>query len=209
MATSRPTRQRSVLTASSSIRRAPTRAPSFRAIRTTGAPASPTSNNLQQIVIGDQWSQFLAGNLDTVAIAAEVQQGFKTNEEVLKKAGVEAYTNRGVSYGSAQGHFMNNTTAPFNDLRVRQAINLLLDRDPQLTYGLPIGGYRSVALGAGHVEAGFGLQEKEVIELPGYRNTRPGATRTSRTALPFSARRDLTVTISSSSKSWAGPSLIA
>jgi peptide/nickel transport system substrate-binding protein len=130
----------------------------------------PYLDNLQQIVIGDQWSQFLAGNLDTVAIAAEVQQGFKTNEEVLKKAGVEAYTNRGVSYGSAQGHFMNNTAAPFNDLRVRQAINLLLDRDPQLTYGLPIGGYRSVALGAGHVEAGFGLTEKEVLELPGYRN---------------------------------------
>jgi peptide/nickel transport system substrate-binding protein len=129
----------------------------------------PYLDNVQQIVIGDQWSQFLAGNLETVAIAAEVQQGFKTNEEVLKKAGVDAYTNRSVTYASAQGHFMNNGAAPFNDVRVRQGVNLILDRDPQLTYGYPIGGFRSIALGEGHVAAGFGLTEKEVLELPGYR----------------------------------------
>ncbi|HET7738563.1 MAG TPA: ABC transporter substrate-binding protein, partial [Tepidiformaceae bacterium] len=115
------------------------------------------------------WSQFLAGNLDIVTLAAEVQEGFDSNDEVLADAGVDAFTVQGVTYASSQGHFMNNLAAPFNDIKVRQAINLLLDRDPQLTYGYPIGGFRNIALGAGHVAAGFGLPEKEVLALPGYR----------------------------------------
>ncbi|HET7738582.1 MAG TPA: ABC transporter substrate-binding protein [Tepidiformaceae bacterium] len=129
----------------------------------------PYLDKVQQFVIGDHWSQFLAGNLEIVTIAAEIQEGFDTTEEVLKDAGVDAYAIKGIGGGSSQGHFMNNGAPPFNDIKVRQAINLILDRDPQLTYGYPIGGYRMVALGDGHVSAGWGLTEKEVLALPGYR----------------------------------------
>ncbi|MGK2963997.1 MAG: ABC transporter substrate-binding protein, partial [Tepidiformaceae bacterium] len=129
----------------------------------------PYLDKVQQFVIGDHWSQFIAGNLEIVALAAEIQEGFDSNEAVLEDAGVDAFTNTGVNEASAQGHFMNTGAPPFNDLRVRQAINLILDRDPQIRYAYPLGGYRSIALGHGHVSAGFGLSEKEVLELPGYR----------------------------------------
>lgn len=129
----------------------------------------PYLEKLQQIVIGDQWSQFLAGNLDVCAIAAEIQVGFKSFDDVLADAKIKAYTYEGLSYGSAQGHFMNNGAPPFNDLRVRQAVNLILNRQDNLEYGWPIGAQPSIALGYNQVNAGFGLPEKEVAALPGYR----------------------------------------
>ncbi|MGD9932097.1 MAG: ABC transporter substrate-binding protein [Dehalococcoidia bacterium] len=129
----------------------------------------PYFEKIQQIVIGDHWSQFLAKNLETAAVAAEIQVGFKSFEDVLKDAKVDAYTYEGLSYGSAQGHFMNNGAPPFNDLRVRQAINLICNREDNLEYGWPIGSRPSIALGLNQVNSGFGLTEAEVSALPGYR----------------------------------------
>ena len=129
----------------------------------------PYFDKIQQIVIGDHWSQFLAGNLETAAIAAEIQVGFDSYEDVIKDAKIDAYPYEGLSYGSAQGHFMNNGAPPFNDLRVRQAINLICNREDNLEYGWPIGSRPSIALGFAHVNSGFGLTEAEVSALPGYR----------------------------------------
>lgn len=129
----------------------------------------PYFESAEQIVIGDHWSQFLAGNLETAAVAAEVQQGFDSFEAVLEDAGVDGYTYQGLSYASAQGHFMNNGAPPFDDVRVREAINLILDRQPQLRYANPIVSRPSIALGWAQVDAGFGLPEEEMAQLRGYR----------------------------------------
>ena len=129
----------------------------------------PYFERIQQLVIGDHWSQLLAGNLEVAAIASENQEGFDSFEEVIEDAGIDAYAYEGISYTSAQGHFMNNGAPPFNDIRVRQAINLILNREDNLLYGWPIGGRPSIALGFGHLSAGFGLTEEEMFKLPGYR----------------------------------------
>lgn len=129
----------------------------------------PYFDRVQQFVIGDHWSQFLAGNLETVAFAPEVYEGADSFEAFLEDADIDGYTYESISEGSAQGHFMNNEAAPFNDLKVRQAINLICQRADNLAYGWPIGGYPSIALGHNHVVSGFGLPDSEYAEMPGFR----------------------------------------
>jgi peptide/nickel transport system substrate-binding protein len=129
----------------------------------------PYLDGMKQLILSpaDAWSQFLAGNIEEAAVAAEQYEGFDSFDAFIKSTKVDAYTYRGPSFGSAQAHFMNSGDAMFKDLRVRQAINLIADRDPQIKYGYPIGGYYSIALGDGHKF--FHLPQSEYERLPGFR----------------------------------------
>jgi peptide/nickel transport system substrate-binding protein len=129
----------------------------------------PYLDGMKQLVLSpaDAWSQFLAGNIEEAAVAAEQYEGFDTFDAFIKSTKVDAYTYRGPSFASAQAHFMNSGDTVFKDLRVRQAISLIADRDPQIKYGWPIGGYYSIALGDGHNF--FHLPQSEYAKMPGYR----------------------------------------
>ncbi len=129
----------------------------------------PYLDGMKQLILSpaDAWSQFLAGNVEEAALASEQYEGFDTFEAFLKSTKLAAYTFTGPSFGSAQAHFMNSGDAMFKDLRVRQAFNLLADREPQIKYGFPIGGYYSIALGDGHKF--FHLPQSEYQKLPGFR----------------------------------------
>ncbi|MGH2583539.1 MAG: ABC transporter substrate-binding protein, partial [Dehalococcoidia bacterium] len=129
----------------------------------------PYLDGMRQLLLSpaDAWSQFLAGNVEQAAIAAEQYEGFDSFDAFLKSTKVDAYAYDGVSFASAQAHFMNAGDPIFADLRVRQALNLLADREPQLKYGSPIGGTPSIALDYG--KRFFNLPESEYEKLPGFR----------------------------------------
>ena len=129
----------------------------------------PYFEELEQIVIGDHWSQFLAGHIEVAAISGENSVGFDSFEAVIEDAGMDAYTYTSVSAGSAQGHFMHNGAPPFDDVRVREAINLIMNRDDNLTYGWPLARNYSISLGQGHLDAGFGFSQEEMSKIRGYR----------------------------------------
>lgn len=129
----------------------------------------PYLDGMKQLILSpaDAWSQFLAGNIEVAAIAAEQYEGFDSFDAFLKSTKVNAYAYDGVSLGSAQAHFMNSGDSLFKDLRVRQALNLIADRQPQLKYGWPIGAVPSIALGYQHLS--FGLPQSEYEKMPGFR----------------------------------------
>ncbi len=129
----------------------------------------PYLDTVKQLILSpaDAWSQFLAGNLEQAALAAEQYEGHESFDSFLKSTKLNAYAYDGVSLGSAQAHFMNSGDPMFKDLRVRQALNLLADRQPQLKYGWPIGAVPSIALGYQHLS--FGLPRAEYDKLPGFR----------------------------------------
>jgi ABC-type transport system substrate-binding protein len=129
----------------------------------------PYLDSVKQLILSpaDAWSQFLAGNLEVAGLAAEQYEGFDSFEDFLKSTKVNAYSYDNVSLGSAQAHFMNSGDALFKDIRVRQALNLIADRQPQLRYGWPIGSVPSIALGYQHLS--FGLPKEEYDKLPGFR----------------------------------------
>jgi ABC-type transport system substrate-binding protein len=124
---------------------------------------------MKQLILSpaDAWSQFLAGNIEEAGLDPAQYEGFDTFEGFLKSTKVDAYVSRGVLATSAQAHFMNSGDGMFKDVRVRQAMNLIADRDPQIKYGWPIGGYYSIALGDGHKF--FHLPEAEYAKMPGFR----------------------------------------
>jgi peptide/nickel transport system substrate-binding protein len=129
----------------------------------------PYLDSMKQLLLSpaDAWSQFLAGNLEQAGIAAEQYEGFDSFDAFLKSTKLDAYAYDGVSFGSAQAHFMNSGDPIFADPRVRQALNLMADRQPQLHYGWPIGFTPSIALGYQHLS--FGLPSAEYEKLPGFR----------------------------------------
>lgn len=132
-------------------------------------PEQPYLDGMKQLVLSpaDAWSQFISGNLEVSALAAEQVEGFDSYEAFIKSTKLNLQTYGGVSVASAQAHFMNNGDPLFKDPRVRQAFNLLADRQPNLKYGWPIGAVPSIALGYQHL--GFGLPAAEYEKLPGFR----------------------------------------
>jgi ABC-type transport system substrate-binding protein len=132
----------------------------------------PYLDGMKQLILSpaDAWSQFLAGNLEVSGLPPEQVDGFDSFEAFIKSTKLNLQTYDGVSTGSAQGHFMNSTDAFFKDLRIRQALNLLADRQPQLKYASPIGGVPSIALG--YQQLSFGLPAAEYDKLPGFRTNK-------------------------------------
>ncbi len=132
-------------------------------------PGQPYLDSMKQIILSpaDAWSQFLAGNLEVAALAAEQYEGSESFEAFLASTKLKAYTYDSVSLGSAQAHFMNSGDPMFKDIRVRQALNMMADRAPQLKYGWPIGAVPSIALGYQHLS--FGLPKAEYDKMPGFR----------------------------------------
>ena len=129
----------------------------------------PYMDGMKQLILApaDAWSQFLAGNLEQSSLPAEQVDGHDSFDAFVKSTKLNLQTYDGVSLGTAQGHFMNTVDGLFKDIRVRQAINLLADRQPQMKYGWPVGAVPSIALGYQHL--GFGLPAAEYEKLPGYR----------------------------------------
>jgi len=128
----------------------------------------PYLDELEQLDIGDEWSQFLGGKVDRATLSAEQVEGYSSFEEALESLDVDGYITKGVSNSSAIAHFMNTEDPLFADPRVRWAMNLLADRQPNLLYGWPVGGYPSIALGDGH--APFQLDLSEYASMPGFRS---------------------------------------
>jgi peptide/nickel transport system substrate-binding protein len=129
----------------------------------------PYLDGMKQLILSpaDAWSQFLAGNIEEATVDPAQYEGFDSFDAFLKSTRVDAYTYRGVSAVSAQAHFMNSGDTMFKDQRLRQAMNLIVDRDPQIRYGWPIGGYYSIALSDGHKF--FHLPADEIAKMPGFR----------------------------------------
>jgi peptide/nickel transport system substrate-binding protein len=128
----------------------------------------PYVDELQQLDIGDEWSQFLGGKVDRALLSAEQIEGYSSFEEALEGLNVDGYITKGVSNSSAIAHFLNTQDPLFADPRVRWALNLLADRQPNLRYGWPVGAYPSIALGDGH--APFQLDPSEYEAMPGFRS---------------------------------------
>src|SRR5260370_10692059 len=81
--------------------------------------------------------------------------------------------------------FMNTSVAPFDNPKVRQAVNLALDRPALFNiFGVP--GFDTLAPPLG-VGAWFGSSEEEIAQLPGWRQLN-GARHTDDIAKPKARR---------------------
>lgn len=126
----------------------------------------PYLDELEQLDVEDHWSQFRAGNIDIVLVPAELLPGHDSFAGFLESEGIDGYVYSEVMAASAHGHFMNTQDPVFADIRVRWAINLIMDRLPNRTYGWPIGAKPSIALGMGHLA--FHLPDAEFEAMPGF-----------------------------------------
>lgn len=103
----------------------------------------------------------IAGDIDTAMPAMSTRA---TRDQIL--AAVPSMVEQSVSYGTTDNILVNTRKPPFDNLKVRQAVNLALDRKAAIKaaadgYGVPGGAILPPPYGA------WGLSQAEVQKLPG------------------------------------------
>ena len=97
-------------------------------------------------------------------------QGYSTAKALLNNPEVRYYSTKGIASGTG-GYFMNTKKAPFDNLKVRQAFNLAIDRHQQIAIaGGPDAAYFFGFLGAWQP---WNWSDAKWNTMPGYAKTGP------------------------------------
>ncbi|MBI2908980.1 MAG: ABC transporter substrate-binding protein [Chloroflexi bacterium] len=129
---------------------------------------SPYLDGVRHYLIVDPTSRFAAFRTGRVLALQKAPNILPSEIDTMRKSVPDLTVSTGYSNG-AWYFFMNVTQEPFTDKRVRQAMNLAIDRQKVKKVQFGGEGHIGLPILAPYNREMEGIPEEEVVKLPGYR----------------------------------------